>query len=414
MIGEKLGKYRITGLLGRGGMGAVYLAEEPGRRRPAALKLLDPRFAEGEEAASRFTREATILAELDHPNIVRLLAPPARSGSHLFFVMEYVEGRTVHELLAEAGWFGTGTAVQIGLDLLAGLSASHGAGVVHRDLKPGNVIVKKSGKSKITDFGLGLFFGATRFTASGEVFGTPAYMSPEQAEGGAVDHRTDLHAVGVMLYEMLTGSVPYSAEHPLVLMRKIVEERPRPVDHIRGDVPRDLVEIVGKAMSKDPADRFQAAHEMRAALENVELGADGEAWEGTMRELVERETAGVAVPKPRNKGRRVWALVAAVILLAGFGIALWLAGRNGEEGGSREPAPVRIPKEGIRENGEPGVPEKATPESASRKVVVVLESGRELQGEFLEGDEKGITLRDSNGKTVRLAYGEISRIDYQN
>jgi serine/threonine-protein kinase len=374
------------------------------------VKLLDPRFADEAGVVSRFDREAGILEELDDPHIIRLLEGPERDGERLFFVMEYVEGKTVRELLAETGWLDGPLCLRIAMDVLAGLEVSHHRGIIHRDLKPGNVIVKKSGRSKIADFGLGLFFGATRFTASGEVFGTPAYMSPEQARGDKVDHLSDIYGVGVLLYEMITGAPPFDAEHPLVLMKKIVEQEPSPIESRRAGLPREINEAVEKAMRKDPRERFASAREMADVLATVEFEGESRGWEEPLRELVERDTTSVAAPAGDPGGSRIWVASLGLILLAATAGGAWaMWGREAESGKE-----VVLPNvSGTRlESAPPGKGEtRDDPKPLGRgNVRLILRGGREIRGELLEGDGEALSVRDSKGELHRLPYGEIQKI----
>jgi len=419
MIGRKLGPYRITARLGRGGMGEVYLAEAPDRLRPVAVKVLDPSLAEEAGVFDRFLREATLLSRLDHPNIVRLLDAPATEEGTTWFVMEYLEGKTVREILAALGSVDPRQAVCIVLDVLAGLACAHGAGVVHRDLKPGNVIIKRSGKAKLTDFGLGLFQGATRFTASGQVFGTPAYMSPEQARGEDVTASSDLYATGVLLYEMLCGRPPFSADHPLVLMRKIVEDAAPHLSELRGDLPEALCAHTMRALSKDSSARFPSAEAMREALEAVEFPEGLDTVGETVQTLVEQDTAGVvAVPKKKRRWV-IWIPGLILLALALPALSWWLG--SGETGGGEDaddPSGVEAPEPKDRETtalAETAEPARPPSGSASAgipgsRVRLVLRSGEEVEGELLSGDPESVTIRDEEGNKCRFGYEEIRRI----
>ncbi|MHC5039527.1 MAG: protein kinase domain-containing protein [Planctomycetota bacterium] len=413
MIGEKIGPYRITACLGKGGMGSVYLAEEPGKRKPVALKILDTRFAGVEEAVTRFSREANILANLDDPRIVRLLAPPTALADTYYFVMEYVEGRSVRDLLAELGCFGLAETLRISFDVLTGLSAAHQAGVIHRDLKPGNIMVRKSGRAKITDFGLGLFFGGTRFTASGEVFGTPAYMSPEQAQGSNVDARSDLYAAGILIYEMLTGRPPFQADHPLVLMRKIVEEQPPPLRDFRSGIPDDLETLVAQAMAKDPAERFSSAEDMAKGLKAVELPTESVSDPTGIQEIIDRETMAVSPVGPKRRAFPLLGLALTVLMAGGILGLLWLRGGGEEPAPPKKPSPTQPPAPLTPTAGTAGVmPSSEEGAGSLARVRLILATSETIVGDFISADGEGIVIRDKNGKTWKFAFKDIRLIEH--
>ena len=283
LIGGTLDRYRILGMLGRGGMGVVYEAEDPELRRKVALKVLPEEFAVDPNRLERFKREARSVAALSHPNIVTLYsveaAPsPAGSGDLHFLTMELVEGEPLDRLIPKQG-LDLGEILGRATQLADGLRAAHEQGIVHRDLKPANVIVDTEGRLRILDFGLAKAQHAqpestevdtsVALTVHGTVLGTAPYMSPEQVAGRVCDHRSDIFSLGSILYEMSSGRRPFSGESFTEVMSAILQDDPRPVTDLRADLPEGLVRIISRCLEKDPAKRFQTARAVRDALEEL-------------------------------------------------------------------------------------------------------------------------------------------------
>lgn len=262
MIGQLLGQYRITARLGEGGMGEVYLANDEMLDREVALKMLRPELAHRKEIAERFRAEAVTLARLDHPNIARLHGMSKEAG-HLFMVMEFVPGETLFERVARQGGLPWRDAVALSAQALDALHYAHAHHVVHRDVKPANLIARPDGRVKVTDFGIARVLGSARATRAGHIVGTLEYMAPEQIRGEEVDGRADLYAAGIVLYELLTGRVPFSATTEYELMRMQLEA---PVQPVAGDVPAWCDAVLTRALAKSPADRYQSAEEFRDDL----------------------------------------------------------------------------------------------------------------------------------------------------
>ena len=264
---EKIGHYTIVSQLGRGGMGVVYKAHEESLNRFVAIKVLTEGLTEDQTFLQRFVREAQAAAGLSHPNIVQIFFI-GEDGGHPFFVMEYVTGRSLNHILREEGRIGNPRAAQMILQAAHGLAAAHDKGIIHRDIKPANLILDDRGLLKIADFGLALPVDAeNRLTATGMMVGTPGYLAPEQCRGEKVDHRTDIYALGVTFYQLLTGTPPFRGESPLALMRQILDEEPPDVSTLAPDVDAETKRIVAKMLHKDREQRYQDCHQLVADLE---------------------------------------------------------------------------------------------------------------------------------------------------
>jgi predicted Ser/Thr protein kinase len=264
MIGRTIGKYRIVGRLGRGGSGTVYKAVDETLGREVAIKVLNPDLADT-AVMKRFRAEATILARLNHPEIAVIYELfPAETD--LLMVMEFVRGETLDKLSDRLGPMPPDHAAYLIDKVLSALEHAHRAGVVHRDMKPANVMVTDGGGVKIMDFGIARVRGADQTTIDSYMMGTPAYMPPEQVLGQEVDGRADLYSVGVMFYRLLTGTLPFSADTAFSMLQRQVSDVPTPLHAYREALPDWCETIVQRALAKSPADRFQSAEEFREAL----------------------------------------------------------------------------------------------------------------------------------------------------
>ena len=266
MIGTTIDQYRIEARLGGGGMGEVFRARDLELDRDVAIKLVRPELADLAEVTARFRAEARTLAGLAHSNIATVFRFFAHEGT-LYLVMEYISGQPFGDMLREKGALPATEVVRIMKQALAGLGYAHDNKVVHRDIKPGNLMLDGRDTVKVLDFGIAHLLDQTRITQSGSVLGTPAYMAPEQVLGQQVDGRTDLYALGVVLYEMLTGKLPYRANSQFEQMRAHLETQPRSLKEMNETVPRPLRETIVQALAKQADDRFQSAAEFSDALE---------------------------------------------------------------------------------------------------------------------------------------------------
>jgi dienelactone hydrolase len=269
------GKYRIVDEVGHGGMGIVYKAEDLKLKRAVALKFLPPQLVNAPELRERFLIEAQAAAALNHPNIC-VIHEVGESGEHPYIAMEFVEGQTLRDLLRR-GPMKPEEALQIALQIAAGLGEAHHKGIVHRDIKSANIMVTAKGQAKVMDFGLAKLRGGSSITKSQTTLGTVVYMSPEQAQGGEVDGRTDLWSLGVVVYEMLTGELPFRGDRDLSIIHSIIHEEPKPLKLCRPPVPQELRQVVARALKKRIEARYGSAEEMLKDLKTYETALQAEA-----------------------------------------------------------------------------------------------------------------------------------------
>jgi serine/threonine-protein kinase len=261
------GRYRVLRRLGSGGMADVYCAEDTHLGRQVAIKILHRRFAQDQEFVERFRREAKAAAGLNHPNVVGVFDRGEHEGTY-YIAMEFLEGRTLKDIAAAEAPLPQERVIDLGLQILQAAGFAHRHGVIHRDFKPHNVIVEANGHAKVTDFGIARA-GASEMTETGSIMGTAQYLSPEQAQGHAVTATSDIYSIGVMLYEMLAGRLPFDGDSAVAVALKHLSEQPAPISQWRPDVHPALEAVVMAALAKDPAARWQSAEDLAAGLEGA-------------------------------------------------------------------------------------------------------------------------------------------------
>jgi serine/threonine-protein kinase len=317
------GRYRLIARIGSGGMADVWSADDTELGRRVALKVLHENFARDREFVDRFRREAEAAAGLQHPNVVGVFDRGEVEDSY-YIAMELIEGSSLRDLITRG--LEVGESVEVARQMLAAASFAHSRGIVHRDLKPLNVLIDREGRIRVTDFGIARA-GESEITQTGSVLGTAQYLSPEQAQGKDVTAAADVYAVGVILFEMLTGRVPFIADNAVAIAMKQVSEPPPAPSSINPEVSPALDAVVLKALAKDPADRFASAREMSAALDEAEANpAVGPKTE---------QYAVLAGPPDEEdeESRRGWKWAAALVALVLIGIGLFLLlGGGGDDG----------------------------------------------------------------------------------
>jgi eukaryotic-like serine/threonine-protein kinase len=265
------GRYQIIEELGKGGMGRVYKAFDTRVKEKIALKLIRADIASDPETIERFSNELKLARRIRHKNVCGMFDLGEAEGAH-FITMEYVHGEDLKSMLRMTGMLGIGTVLSIGKQICDGLAEAHNAGVVHRDLKPQNIMVDKGGSAKIMDFGIARSLRGHRITRAGVIIGTPEYMSPEQVEGNEADQRADIYSLGVILYEMATGRVPFEGDTPFTVGVKIKSEIPKDPKEINAQIPPDLSRLILKCLEKDKQARYADVRELREELEKIERG----------------------------------------------------------------------------------------------------------------------------------------------
>jgi serine/threonine-protein kinase len=345
------GRYRIIRRLGQGGMARVYLAQDESLHREVAIKVLADRHSDDPHFIERFQREARAAARLNHPNIVQVY--DQSQGGMSFIVQEYVEGETLKDLIRREAPLDPRRAITIALQILAALRVAHQQGVVHRDVKPQNILMQPDGKVKVADFGIASAGGDTEMTEAGSIVGTAQYLAPEQARGLPVGPPADLYSVGIVLYEMLSGRVPFEGDTAVNVAMRHVQEAPEPLTERNPLVPVALESVVMRALAKDPRERFQSADEMGIELDRVRQGlpiSDETAVIGAATLAMTRPMAPpaaetmVAPPLPPRDAaparsgnpnrKRLWILLVVVgVLLLAIAVGAYAFTRGGSSGG---------------------------------------------------------------------------------
>lgn len=317
-------RYELMEKIGEGGMAVVYKTRCTFLDRWVAIKILRDQYANNPEFVDRFQREARAAARLAHPNIVSIYDVGEDQGRH-FIVMEYVQGENLKDYLSRRGPLTPQTVAEMGQQVAAALAHAHCRGIIHRDIKPHNLLVSPEGQVKVTDFGIARAAAASSLTETGVVLGSVHYFSPEQAQGGAVDARSDIYALGVVLYELLTGEPPFTGDSPIAIALSHLDSEPPAVAELCPHVPEDLEQAIMKAMAKDPAHRYQTAGELNRAL--APAASRTRAQEEPTRVLTavpgrEKATATRNRPKP-NRRSTTWVVATILLLSVLTGAFLW-------------------------------------------------------------------------------------------
>jgi len=334
LVGRPLGNYEVIEKLGSGGMGDVYLARDTRLDRRVAIKLLPQALTSNKQTKQRFTQEAKAASALNHPNIVTIYEIASYNG-HDFIAMEYVEGDTIRDLL-ESGRIETRRAIQLSAQTASGLAAAHDAGIIHRDIKPENLMVTRSSQVKILDFGLAKLVEQERasladsnlptvdyarkdervMTVPGTILGTVAYMSPEQAEGRALDRRTDIFSLGVVFYEMITGKRPFEGKSAIDTLHSIINSEPQPARDLNIQLPIEVEDLLAKSLAKDPAERYQHAGDFELDLRRFKRALES----GSLLSARVQPQTGIA----KGGISLLWWIAAAAVLLSALIIGYWV------------------------------------------------------------------------------------------
>ena len=384
--GQMLGPYRIINQIGKGGMATVYKAYQPSVDRYVAVKVLPSQLAESKEFAARFQQEARIIAKLEHPHILPVF-DYGESNGIAFFVMRYLEAGTLKDRMVAGRPLPIKEIDKLFTQLADALSYAHSHGVVHRDLKPANALIDSQGNVFLTDFGIAklLESASPRLTQTDAIMGTPAYISPEQAQGQPVDQRSDIYSLGIILYEMVTGSVPFVAETPLAVIFKHITDPLPPPSLVKPDIPRAIEKVILKALAKDPRDRFASAAEFVSA------------WKSAL-EVREKVAQMVTVPpSSTTMGARtasrsgvptVWivgCLVAVCALFGLGGVALMASSLQGSSTPSALPPTQTVVS----------IPPTHTSAPLPTATNVVINTGEILLEDDFSGDSDWGTLTDT-------------------
>lgn len=310
--GDLLGdRYEIVKLLGEGGMGAVYRAQDRELERTVALKVIRPELARNAQVLHRFKQELILARQVTHRNIIRIFDLGSAAGMR-FITMEFIEGQDLSHVLADRGKLPAAEAAGIVAQVARGLEAAHAEGVVHRDLKPQNIMLDPSGKASVMDFGIARSMDASNLTRTGALLGTPTYMSPEQAQGQKVDARSDLYTLGIIFYELLTGAPPFTADNPMATLVRRIQEKAVPPIEVDPSVPKPINAIVVKMLATQPADRYQSA---------TEILQDLDAWEAARTGRTVQTQAPLAAAPHKSD---ITVRIAVVALACMLGVVTWM------------------------------------------------------------------------------------------
>ncbi|NQT53271.1 serine/threonine protein kinase [bacterium] len=431
---QKLGIYVIESRIGKGGMGSVYLAYDPTLKRRVAIKVLPTRLAADPDYVARFEREATTLAQIRHPNLMHIYAVGKDRGLH-YIAMEYIKGHTLSGLIREKGALPLGDSVATLSQVLGALAKVHAAGIVHRDLKTTNVLVDEDGRAVLMDFGLAKPRYDHSVTTENLILGTPEYMAPELAEGADADFRSEIYAMGIILFEMLVGRVPFRSTSAIRTLREHIEKPVPSVHAIRDDLPPEIDSILARALAKTPEERYPDVQAMAAELA-ILGGPYPTSATLVVGATVARRTQTVAtlaaeqVGSRRRPRRGYWPAVAVAALLVAAAVAVvsWPSSATDRAGGTKPgkaPGPsldAKAPKATTAVAGAgkvaPATKRKMepTPHKGLECVVVVRRQGsvrpHEIRGRLVKSGGEGGEMRVMTpGGTVTVPYNDIVRIE---
>jgi eukaryotic-like serine/threonine-protein kinase len=419
-------RYELLELVGTGGMSSVWRSHDRLLDRVVAIKILHEQFTADAEYVERFRREARAVAQLSHPNIVTVIDRGEDEGRQ-FIVFEYIEGENLKGAIERAGQLPVRDALMLTLQMARALAFAHSRGLVHRDVKPQNVLLTEDGRAKMTDFGIARSIDVDGVTVTGTVLGTSEYIAPEQAQGRRVDALTDVYSLGVVLYELLTGTVPFRGENFVAIALRHVNEPPPNVLERRPDVPPRVATAVDRAMAKRPEERFQSMGELASELETALAELDPSSEDATM--IARPAVAPLKRPRPARRRRRggiLWpiAAVLAVFTVAGLAAFGTIALRDGD-GPNAATTPIQLTAIADRDPfGDDGAEHPEAVELATdgnvetywttqeyisfdkEGVGILLDAGREVEPETL-------TIRtDTEGFTAHVRAGDSPSADF--
>jgi len=397
VIGQTFDVYKIIEKRGEGGMGVFYKAHDERLDRIVGFKTLHPELFSDPEFRAKLEREAKSLARLNHKNIVTVYQYLIHEGHH-FIVMEYVEGRTLSEKIADWGTYSFSDAAKIVLQVLDAIGYAHQQGVIHRDIKPSNIMISDQDEVKVTDFGIAKLLDSAQKTRTGQGAGSLYYMAPEQIQHGDVDGRTDIYALGITFFEMISGAVPFTGESEFMVMKKHLEETPRPPSTFNSAIQKAQDELVLHAMEKNPADRFPTAADFSNAIHDVLSFSDSAVGvippkKRTMRKkAAPSRTTRPEEKTARKKFKTGWVYAVAVILVA---VAVYIAFRPAEE---PEPPPFSHKPDTI-------VAEQPTTTTTERESLVVAEDEEPVS----EDDNQPVVEEDKTPESEDDTRPEVQR-----